>query len=169
MVDQMTEAEAAEILATVGVPKPPKREKKPGRGLQRGGAKPKEAGRRYEHSFAKRFGFQRQVGSGAFGVADPMLQGDIKGEIGRLKLLFEAKSWDKRDSKGEKTVTFPAALLDKIAKEAEVLGRDPIFIYHVKGSGDEWAVVKYDWLHALIARWEQEIYDLTAQLEERMA
>lgn len=148
------------------VPKPPKKEKKFKSSLNRGGKKPKEAGRRYEKSFADRYGYRRQVGSGAFGSVDPMLLGDVVGEIGRLKFLFETKSWDKVDGRGEKVVTFPVALLHKIAKEAELLQKIPIFVYHVKGASDEWAVVKYDWFHDTLTTLMQEIADLEGQLQD---
>lgn len=137
--------------------KPTPKKKKSPTGLRRGGKKPKEAGRRYEARFAEKYGMRRQVGSGAFGVADPLLVGDIIGEIGRLRLLFEAKSWDKVDGRGEKVVSFSKSLLDKISREAEVLGREPIFIYHIKNDPTEWAVVRYDWLQQLIEKWETEI------------
>jgi hypothetical protein len=84
----------------------------------------------------------------------------LVGEIGRLKLAFENKSWEQYNGKGEKTVSFPVALLDKIAKEAELLAREPIFIYHVKGASTEWAVVNYEWLHNLITQWENDILAL---------
>jgi hypothetical protein len=132
--------------------------------MSRGGKKPKEAGRRYEKSFADRYGYRRQVGSGAFGGVDPTLLGDVVGEIGRLKFLFETKSWDKVDGRGEKVVTFPVALLHKIAKEAELLQKIPIFVYHVKGASDEWAVVKWDWFHNLLTGLMQEIAEYEGQL-----
>lgn len=146
------------------IDKPKPKEKKPRKPL-RGGRKPKEAGRRYEARFAERYGMRRQVGSGAFGVADPTLVGDVVGEIGRLKLLFEAKSWDKVDGRGEKVVSFSKSLLDKINREAELLGREPIFIYHIKNDTTEWAVVKYNWLHELIKKWESEIKALIDEQE----
>lgn len=142
------------------IPKPAKKVKNP-RPLGRGGRKPKEAGRRYEKAFADKYGFQRQVGSGAFGVVDPLLLGDVKGEIGSRKLLLECKSWEKVSGRGEKVVSFPAALLDKIAKEAELLGRSPVFIYHIKNSTDEWAVVKFSWLYELIEDYERQIEELS--------
>lgn len=145
------------------VPKPKKKVKAPPKPM-RGGRKPKEAGRRYEKKFADKYGFKRVLGSGAFGAMDPMLNGDVSGEIGRLKILFEAKSWDKVDGRGEKVVSFSAALLDKIAKEAELLGRAPIFIYHIKNSTDEWAVVKYDWLHETLTNLMNQIDELERQL-----
>lgn len=148
--------------------KPTPKPKKAPTGLARGGKKPKEAGRRYERHFADKYDMHRQVGSGAFGVVDPSLVGDITGEIGRLKLLFEAKSWHQVDGRGEKVVTFSVALLDKIAREAEQLGRVPLFIYHVKGATDEWAVIKYDWLHEILGNLENEIAELTLQLEEAL-
>lgn len=146
-------------------PKPKKKIKSAPKGLSRGGKKPKEAGRRYEKKFADQYGFKRVLGSGAFGAMDPMLNGDVSGEIGRLKLLFEAKSWDKVDGRGEKVVSFPAALLAKIAKEAELLGRAPIFLYHIKGDTEEWAVVKYSWLHETLTSLWQQIEELERQLE----
>ena len=151
------------------VPKPPKKIKKPASGLgrspfKRGGKKPKEAGRRYEKSFADKYGYRRQVGSGAFGAVDPMLLGDVVGEIGRLKLLFETKSWDKVDGRGEKVVSFPASLLDKISAEAALLGRTPIFIYHIKGASDEWAVVRYDWLHNTLTSLIKTIEEMEDEL-----
>lgn len=131
---------------------------------QKGGRKPKETGRRYEKHFADKFGYHRQVGSGAFGAVDPTLLGDVTGEIGRLRLLFETKSWDKVDGRGEKVVTFSVSLLNKIAKEAELLERVPVFIYHVKGSTDEWAVVKWDWFHTILTGLMQEIAELEEQV-----
>jgi hypothetical protein len=139
------------------------KEKKP---LKRGGAKPKEAGRRFEREFADRHDMRRVVGSGAFGQIDPMLQGDIVGEIGRLRLLMEAKSWNKVDGQGQKTVTFPLNLMDKIKKEAESLGREPILIFHPKNTNVELAIVPYSWLHNLISRWESEIKTLSDLLDE---
>lgn len=144
------------------IPKPRKKAKTTG--LSRGGRKPKEAGRRYERKFADQYGFRRQVGSGAFGPHNPDLLGDVIGDIGHLKLLFENKSWDKVDGRGEKVVSFPVALLTKISKEAELLGRIPIFIYHVKGASDEWAVVKYEWLHDTLMQLTQQIAELEAQI-----
>lgn len=145
-------------------PKPEPKPKRQRTGLQRGGRKPKEAGRRYEARLADRYGMRRQVGSGAFGGIDPMLLGDVIGEVGRLKLLIEAKSWNKVDGRGEKVVTFPAALLDKISREAELLGRVPLFVYHVKGSTEEWAVVRFDWLYETLSELEREVSELTDQV-----
>src|SRR6266853_6246805 len=92
--------------ATQPIPKPQKKikNKVP---MKRGGTRPSEAGRRYEKEFADKYGFHRQVGSGAFAAADMMLQGDITGEIGRLRLLFESKAWNMMNGKGEKIVSFP--------------------------------------------------------------
>lgn len=146
--------------------KPTPKPKKAPTGLARGGKKPKEAGRRYERHFADKYDMHRQVGSGAFGVVDPSLVGDITGEIGRLKLLFEAKSWHQVDGRGEKIVTFPVSLLDKISKEAVSIGRIPLFVYHPKGSSDEWAVVKYSWLHDVLKEQEDMIAQLTLQITE---
>lgn len=144
------------------IPKPKKKPKVSPKPMNRGGKKPKEAGRRYEKSFADKYSFKRQVGSGAFGVADPMLLGDVTGSIGSKDFLFELKSWDKVSGRGEKTVSFPVALLEKISKEASLLGKAPCFIYHVKGASDEWAVVRFDWLYDLINDYERQIEELSA-------
>ena len=95
-----------------------------------------------------------------------MLLGDVVGEIGRLRLLFELKSWTVVEGRGEKTVTFPLSLLEKIASEAEVLGRVPVFVYHVKNASNEWAVVEYSWLHKTISYYEETIAALEEQLLE---
>lgn len=150
------------------VPKPKKQPKKARVPMARGGRKPKEAGRRYEKSFADRYGYRRQVGSGAFGTVDPMLLGDVVGEIGRLKMLFETKSWDRVDGRGKKVVTFPVSLLEKISKEAQLLQRAPVFIYHVKGASDEWAVVKWDWFHNLLTDLFREIEELSGGQEDTL-
>lgn len=128
----------------------------------RGGKKPKDAGRRYERQFSHKYGFQRVVGSGAFGGVDPLLKGDVKGQIGSLKLLFELKSLNKLDSKGAKTVTFPVSWLDKIDTEAQAEGRFPIFAYHVKGETREWAVIRMDKLIELINDYERQIEELSS-------
>lgn len=160
-------------------PKPPKKEKKPRSPLSYGGKKPKEAGRRYELSFAKRYDepdgprshtgkplihFRRRPGSGAF----LELKGDILGDLVQLKLLFEAKSWHKMDGRGEKTVTFPASLLYKLDEEAKTEDRVPMFIYHIKNDSEEWAVIRYSWLHDKIRTYELAIRELTEQLEEAL-
>lgn len=132
--------------------------------MARGGRRPKEAGRRYEHAFAGKYDYKRIVGSGAFAAEDPLLSGDVAAEIGELKLLFEAKSWHQVNGRGEKIVAFHVSLLDKISREAKLQMREPIFIYHMKGASNEWAVVEYEWLHDLITRWEATI---KALLEEK--
>lgn len=148
------------------IPKPRKREKSTPKPMSRGGRKPKEAGRAYESRFAKKYDYHRQVGSGAFASEDPTLAGDVVADIGTLKLLIETKSWDKIDGRGEKTVTFPVALLDKISAEARLLMREPIFLYHVKGASNEWAVIEYEWLHDLVTHWESTILALVLENEE---
>jgi hypothetical protein len=159
--------------------KPEKREKAPRVGLRSGGRKSKDAGRSYEQRFARRYDepdgptdakgkplvhFKRVPGSGAF----VELKGDVLAEIVALNLAFELKSWNKVDGRGEKTVTFPASYLAKIEQEASVLNRHPIFIYHIKGDSEEWAVVKYSWLHSKFREYELQIRALTEQLEEAL-
>ena len=157
--------------------KPEKREKAPRVGLRSGGRKSKDAGRRYEQRFAQKYDepdgptsasgkplvhYKRVPGSGAF----VELKGDVLAEIGTLAIAFELKSWNKVDGRGEKTVTFPTSLLDKIDAEAKTLNRVPILIYHPKGSEEEWAVVRYSWLHERFREYELQIHALTEQLDE---
>ena len=146
--------------------KPTPKQKKPRVGLRRAGTKPKEAGRRAERAFANKYNFQRQIGSGAFGKVDPLLVGDVSGNIGRLKFLFELKALEQYNGRGERTVAFPRSWLEKINIEAKSLGRIPMFIYHFKGSNEDWAVIRYDVLHAILAEQEKQIAELDAQLRE---
>lgn len=168
------------VLQPGAVPKPAKREKPAPKGLRRsGGRKPREQGRRYEQRFARKYDepdgptstsgkplihYHRNPGSGAF----VGLKGDVLAELVSLNLVFEAKSWTPVEGRGGKTVTFPASLLDKIDEEAKQLGRIPIFIYHVKGQEEEWAVVRYSWLHSKLREYELQIRSLTEQLEEAL-
>lgn len=160
--------------------KPEKRAKPERKGMLRsGGRKPKEAGRRYESRFVHKYdepdgptdqkgkpliSFRRVPGSGAFVT----LPGDVLSELVSLNLVFELKSWDKLNARGEKTVTFPTSFLYKIDEEAKQLNRVPMFIYHTKGDEEEWAVIRYSWLHAKLREYELAIRDLTEQLEEAL-
>lgn len=161
-------------------PKPTKKEKKPRSPLSFGGKKPKEAGRRYELSFSKKYDepdgptwpsgkpmiyVRRRPGSGAF----VELKGDILADIVKLRIMFEAKSWAQVDGRGEKTVTFPTSLLYKLDEEAKTEDRVPMLIYHVKNDSEEWAVIRYSWLHAKLRDYELQVQSLTEQLEEAMA
>ncbi len=146
--------------------KPEPKLKKVRKPLRRSTFNPKSSGRRAEKVFADRYGFKRQIGSGAFGKLDPMLVGDIIGDIGRLKFLFENKSFEQYNSRGERTVTFPRAWLEKINLEAKSIGRLPMFIYHFKNSNEDWAVIRFDALYALLLEQENQIAALESQLEE---
>lgn len=143
------------------IPKPTPKPKKAPVGLRRGGRKPKDAGRRYEHSFANKHGYKRIVGSGAFGALDPMLLGDVSGEIGRVKFLAELKSYNRVDGRGSKVISFPVSILEKIKNEAILVNRVPLLIYHVKGATNEWAILDFDDLKSLIEGYEQEIERLS--------
>lgn len=158
-------------------PKPVPREKSAPKGLRSAGRKPKEAGRRYEQRFVRKYdepdgptdakgkpliNFRRVPGSGAFVT----LPGDVLAELVSLNLVFELKSWDRVNARGEKTVTFPLRLLTKIDEEAKQLNRVPLLIYHQKNEEEEWAVVRYSWLHEKLRTYELAIRDLTEQLEE---
>lgn len=162
------------------LPHPRKQLKQPAAGLRRGGSKPHEAGRRAEHHFAKRYDapdgptnengrplvhFRRQPGSGAF----VGLKGDVLGDLVKLRILFEVKSWNKVNARGEKTVTFPFSFLEKLDDEAKQLDRIPIFIWHQKQSEEEWAVIRYSWLHEKLREYEMAIYQLEMQNTELLA
>lgn len=156
--------------------KPQRRVKaKPTGAIARGGKKPKEAGRRFEARVRDKYNdpprvvVKRQVGSGAFGVADPMLLADLLIDIGRLKLAAEVKSWATVDARGEKTITVPASVLYKLDQEAKILNRDPIGIFHLKGSTEEWAFIRLSWLIEHFAEWEETIKALSDQLTEALA
>lgn len=127
----------------------------------RGGRKPKDAGRRYERAFAQKIGGKRVVGSGAFGVADPSLVGDVVAKVGRLDMLLELKSLFQLDGKGKRTVTFPLSWLEKIEKEATSVGKIPGFIYHPKGYPHEYIVLRFAWFKELIEDYERQIEELS--------
>jgi len=162
------------------IPKPVKVEKAPYRGLPRGGKKSKDAGRSYEQRFTRKYDepdgaldhnckplvhYHRVPGSGAFVT----LPADVLAEIGSLNIAFELKSWLQLDGRGAKTVAFSASLLDKIDEEARQLNRVPMFVYHIKGDSEEWAVIRYSWLAEKLRDYEVQIRALTLQLEEAMA
>lgn len=139
--------------------KPTKRVKEKKRSpLAGGGRKPKEAGRRKEREFSNAYGFTRVAGSGAFGAADPILGGDIRGDVGRKKFLLEMKAWEKVDARGEKTINIPISILDKIRKESEILARYGGVIYHPKGTSRYIAI--FDWV---------DFYELLTEQEEYIA
>lgn len=127
----------------------------------RGGKKPKDAGKRYERSFAQKFGYKRVVGSGAFGVVDPMLQGDVMAKIGHLDMLLELKSLTKVDGRGQKIINFPLSFLEKIELEAKSIGKVPGLLYHVKGDTKEYIVLRFDWFKELVEDYERQIKELS--------
>lgn len=124
----------------------------------RGGKKPKDAGRRYERSFSQKHDYKRVVGSGAFGLVDPNLQGDVVATIGDMDFLLELKSLNKVNGRGEKIVNFPLAFLEKIDQEARSMNKIPGLIYHPKGSTQEYIVLRFDWF-------KEKIEDYMAQIE----
>ena len=164
--------------ATGPIPKPEKREKAPRQGLRRSGGKsPGESGRKYERHFVNKYDepdgpkgtngkplihFKRNPGSGAF----VELKGDVLGDIVALKLMFELKTWAKHTARGEKTMTLPMEILYKLDEEAKTENRVPMLIYHTKGDSEEWAVIRYSWLHEKIRDYELQIRSLTMQVEE---
>lgn len=144
------------------LPKPPKRRSK----IAGGGRAPKEAGRRKEREFANQYDFTRVVGSGAFGPSDPLLGGDIRGEVGTKKFLLEVKSWDKVNARGEKTINLPVSILDKIRQEAEVLTRYGGVIFHPKGTSRYIAIFDWNDFYELLKSQEEEIERLNAFIAE---
>ena len=169
-------------------PKPQKRPKSPPTGLRRGGAKPRESGRRYEASlrdatiaryeedYPGMVAMERVIGSGAFGKVDATLKGDLRLGIGperredakRLRALLEAKTWDQVDGRGEKTVTFSLSLIDKIIEEAAVLNRVPGFVYHPKNTSRHILCIDYFYVLDILVDQEAQITALTEQLEEAL-
>ena len=166
--------------ATGPIPKPEKREKAPRQGLRRSGGKsPGESGRKYERHFVNKYDepdgpkasngkplihFKRNPGSGAF----VELKGDVLADIVSLKLMMELKTWAKVNARGEKTMTLPMSILYKLDEEAKTENRVPMLIYHTKTDKEEWAVVRYSWLHEKIRDYELQIRELTMQLEEAL-
>lgn len=137
--------------ATGPILKPPPKPK--------GGRGPKKAGIRQEREFAAQHTeFKRVVGSGAFGVVDPMLKGDLKGQIGRKKFLLEMKAWTSVDARGEKTINVPLSVLDKVRKEAETESRYAGVIFHPKNT-DRWIAI-FDW---------KDFYELLNEQEQYIA
>jgi hypothetical protein len=148
------------------VPKPPKKIKTRSK-IAGGGRKPKEAGRRKEREFANQYGFTRVVGSGAFGPADPLLGGDIRGEIGRKKFLLEMKSHAIIDATGAKTVRIPLAVLDKIRKESEVLERYGMVVFHPKGTNRYIVIADWEDFYSILTEQEQYIKILEDSINGR--
>jgi hypothetical protein len=142
------------------VPKPPKKVKK-APAKKRGGKAPKKAGIRQEANFRDQYdGFERVVGSGAFGAYDPTLRGDLKGQIGRKRFLLEMKAWTTVNARGEKTISLPISVLDKIREEAdmELTPRHAGVIFHPMNS-NRWIAI-FDW---------QDLYDLLKEQEDYIA
>ena len=126
----------------------------------KGGRKPKNAGRRYERVFADKYGGKRVVGSGAFGVVDPVLVGDVAVRVGELDMLMELKSLNQLNGRGERIVSFPLSWIEKIDREARSIGKIPGFIYHPKGSSDEYIVLNFAWFKELMEDYKRQIDEL---------
>lgn len=144
-------------MPLTAAPKPPKKVKEK-KAKSRGGKAPRKAGIKQEANFRDQHeGFDRVVGSGAFGNYDPTLRGDLKGQVGRKRFLLEMKAWTVINGRGEKTITVPLSVLDKIRKEAdyEVPPRHAGVIFHPMRS-DRWIAI-FDW---------KDFYDLLSEQEE---
>lgn len=136
----------------------------------KGGKKPKDSGRRFERQIASKYGGQRVVGSGAFGPVDPMLVGDVRITVGTLKFLTEAKKRaPKVTMKGEKSITLSVDMLDKIERESLIGGEEPLLIFGVKGRSSEWAVMRWDRLHWILAEQERQINELEDRYDNLLA
>jgi hypothetical protein len=149
------------------VPKPPKKAKKPAKRL-RGGKAPRKAGIKQEGNFRDTYdGFRRVVGSGAFGNYDPTLKGDLKGEVGRKKFLLEMKAWTVINGKGEKTITVPLSVLDKIRQEAdvEIPPRHAGVIFHPMRTSRWIAIFDWDDFYNVLHEQEEYIARLEAALD----
>jgi hypothetical protein len=135
----------------------------------KGGRKPKDAGKRYERSFSQKYGGKRVVGSGAFGLVDPTLQGDVMIKIGPLDMLLELKSLTKVDGRGQKIVNFPLAFLEKIEQEAKSIGKVPGLIYHAKGDTKEYLIVRFDFFKVLVEDYERQLEELEDRYDALLA
>jgi len=133
----------------------------------KGGKKPKQAGTRYERLFTTKHGGRRVVGSGAFGLVDPALKGDIRIRIGDRDYLLEAKSLNKINGRGEKIVNFPLSFLEKITLEAQTTGDIPGLVYHPRGSREEYLVVKFEFFKELIEDYVRQIKSLQEALDDQ--
>lgn len=137
-------------------------------GIKSGGRKPKDAGRRQEREFAKKYDeFTRVVGSGAFGGFDPLLQGDLKGDIGRKKFLLEMKSWATVNAAGEKTINVPVSVLDKVRVEALPTDRHAGLVFHPKGTNRYIAIFDWDDFYELMVESENYIERLETALDKK--
>lgn len=105
------------------------------------------------------------VGSGAFGIVDPLLRGDLKGQMGRKKFLLEMKAWHKVDARGAKQISLSIDILDKIRREAEVEARYAGVIYHPKGTNRYLAIFDWNDFYALFMEQEEYIARLEAELD----
>lgn len=149
------------------VPKPPKKVKK-AKSKVRGGKAPRKAGIKQEANFRDTYeGFTRVVGSGAFGIYDPLLKGDLKGQVGRKKFLLEMKAWAIINGKGEKTVTVSLPTLDKIRQEAdvEIPPRYAGVIFHPMNTSRWVAVFDWDDFYDVLHEQEEYIARLEKELE----
>lgn len=136
--------------------------------MKRGGRKPKKAGVRQEREFANTYeGFERVIMSGAAGVYDPLLKGDIRGIIGRNKFLLEMKAWLSVDGKGEKTINVPLSVLDKVRKEGETEGRYSGVVFHPKNTNRYIAIFDWDDFYKLLTEQEEYINRLEDEVNAR--
>lgn len=168
----MTLAGRLDTRPVMAVPKPPKKVKEPKTAMKRGGKAPRKAGIKQEGNFRDQFeGFQRVVGSGAFGNYDPLLKGDLKGQVGRKRFLLEMKAWTVINGKGEKTISVPLPVLDKIRQEAdvEIPPRHAGVIFHPMRS-NRWIAI-FDWkdFYEILKEQEDYIDRLEKELENRNA
>lgn len=135
---------------------------------QRGGKAPRKAGIKQEANFRDKYeGFQRVVGSGAFGNFDPLLRGDLKGAIGRKKFLLEMKAYSTVNAKGEKTINIPLNVLDKIRLEAdyETPPRHAGVIFHPMNTNRWIFICDWDDFFNILSEQEEYIARLEAALE----
>lgn len=136
--------------------------------MKRGGSRPRKAGIRQEREFADRFPeFHRVVGSGAFGGLDPLLKGDLKGTLGRMRFLLEMKAWAKVDARGEKQISLGIGILDKIRQEALTEDRYAGVIYHPKGTNRYLAIFDWEDFYKIFKEQEEYIERLEAEVDAR--
>ena len=93
------------------------------------------------------------------------MQGDLKGQIGDKRFLLEMKAWATVNAAGEKTITVPLSVLDKILKEAETENRFGGLIFVPKGTTRNIAIFEWDDFYFILKDQEDHIARLTRELE----
>ena len=92
----------------------------------------------------KEYQARRQLGSGNIWF--------MPGDVADTVILAECKERLTANSKGEKTMTIPKSMLEKIAKESETYGTYPALAFRYKGdeTGNTYFVQNFDTLSEMV-------------------